>query len=109
MRRNVAELRLHGGDGPSWPFERMTGLAGAITAAVVEEHGRREMLRRLSDPWWFQAFGCVLGFDWHSTGLTTVTCGAVKEAFRRREKADALQRIADLDPPADARRPSDGR
>jgi hypothetical protein len=40
------------------------------------------MIRRLADPWWFQAFGCVLGFDWHSSGLTTVTCGAMKEAAR---------------------------
>lgn len=50
--------------------------------AIVEEYGPGEMLRRLSDPWWFQAFGCVLGFDWHSSGLTTVTCGAMKEARR---------------------------
>jgi hypothetical protein len=41
------------------------------------------MLRRLADPFWFQAFGCVLGFDWHSSGVTTVTCGAMKEAYRR--------------------------
>ncbi len=51
--------------------------------AIIEEYGPAEMLRRLSDPWWFQAFGCVLGFDWHSSGLTTVTCGAIKEAYRR--------------------------
>ncbi len=50
--------------------------------AVVEEYGPEEMLHRLADPWWFQAFGCVLGFDWHSSGLTTVTCGALKEAFK---------------------------
>jgi hypothetical protein len=50
--------------------------------AIVEEFGPAEMLRRLSDPWWFQAFGCVLGFDWHSSGVTTVTCGALKEAAR---------------------------
>ena len=83
MRRRVAELPLHRGRAPAWLFERMTELAGAITMAVVEEYGPREMLRRLSDPWWFQAFGCVLGFDWHSSGLTTVTCGAVKEAAKR--------------------------
>jgi hypothetical protein len=58
----------------------MTRLAGAVTMAVVDEYGPGEMLRRLSDPWWFQAFGCVLGFDWHSSGITTVTCGALKEA-----------------------------
>ena len=60
----------------------MTKLAGAITMAIVDEFGPDEMLRRLSDPWWFQAFGCVLGFDWHSSGVTTVTCGALKEAAR---------------------------
>jgi hypothetical protein len=48
----------------------------------VDEYGPDEMLRRLSDPWWFQAFGCVLGFDWHSSGVTTVTCGAMKEAYK---------------------------
>ena len=53
-----------------------------MTMAIVEEFGSAEMLRRLSDPWWFQAFGCVLGFDWHSSGVTTVTCGAMKEAAK---------------------------
>ncbi len=61
----------------------MTHLAEAITLAIVEEFGPTEMLRRLADPWWFQAFGCVLGFDWHSSGLTTVSCGALKEAAKR--------------------------
>lgn len=84
MRRAVARLPLHGGRAPPWLFRRMARLAGAVTAAVVEEYGPREMLRRLSDPCWFQAFGCVLGFDWHSSGLTTVTCGALKEAGRVR-------------------------
>ena len=60
----------------------MWRLAGAVTMAVVDEYGPGEMLRRLSDPWWFQAFGCVLGFDWHSSGVTTVTCGAMKEAHK---------------------------
>jgi uncharacterized protein len=83
MRRRVAHLPLHDGKAPPWLFERMTRLAGAMTMAIVEEHGPEEMLRRLADPWWFQAFGCVLGFDWHSSGVTTVTCGALKEAFLR--------------------------
>jgi len=60
----------------------MTKLSGAVTMAIVGEFGPAEMLRRLSDPWWFQAFGCVLGFDWHSSGVTTVTCGALKEASK---------------------------
>ncbi len=61
----------------------MTKLAQAITLAIVDEFGPAEMLRRLADPWWFQALGCVLGFDWHSSGVTTVTCGALKEAARK--------------------------
>src|SRR4051812_40939626 len=60
----------------------MWKLAGAFPMAVVDEYGPAEMLRRLSDPWWFQAFGCALGFDWHSSGVTTVTCGAMKEAYK---------------------------
>ncbi len=83
MKRRIAQLPLHGGKAPPWLFKRMTRLAGAITMAVVDAFGPEEMLRRLSDPWWFQAFGCVLGFDWHSSGVTTVTCGAMKEACKQ--------------------------
>src|SRR5688500_4120096 len=83
MRRATAQLPLHTGRAPPWLFDRMWRLAGAVTMAVVDDYGPDEMLRRLSDPWWFQAFGCVLGFDWHSSGVTTVTCGAMKEASKR--------------------------
>ena len=83
MKRRVAQLPLHGGKAPAWLFKRMTEMAGAITMAIVDEYGPQEMLRRLADPWWFQAFGCVLGFDWHSSGVTTVTCGAMKEASKK--------------------------
>jgi hypothetical protein len=83
MRRATAQLPLHTGKAPPWLFDRMWRLAGAVTMAVVDDCGPAEMLRRLSDPWWFQAFGCVLGFDWHSSGVTTVTCGAMKEAYKQ--------------------------
>jgi len=82
MKRSIAHLPLHGGKAPAWLFQRMHRLAGAITQTIVGEYGPAEMLARLADPAWFQAFGCVLGFDWHSSGLTTVTCGALKEAYR---------------------------
>jgi len=59
----------------------MVRLARGVVLAIVETGGPREFLRRLSDPFWFQAFGCVLGFDWHSSGLTTTVCGALKEAL----------------------------
>ena len=83
MARRIAHLPLHGGKAPSWLFQRMHRLAGAMTHLIVRDFGPREMLARLADPFWFQAFGCVLGFDWHSSGLTTVTCGALAEAYRR--------------------------
>jgi hypothetical protein len=60
----------------------MTELAREITVAIVVDFGPDEMLRRLSDPYWFQALGCVLGYDWHSSGVTTVVCGALKEGLR---------------------------
>jgi len=60
----------------------MVKLAAAISDVMVIEYGTEEFLRRLSDPFWFQAFSCVLGFDWHSSGTTTVTCGALKQALK---------------------------
>jgi hypothetical protein len=68
----------------------MKRLGGAIVKLIVQEHGRREFLRRISDPFFFQAFGCTLGFDWHSSGLTTTVCGALKEAIMPREFGIAI-------------------
>ena len=85
MRSGTAQLPLHRGRAPAWLFSRMVLLAREITAHVVAEYGSDEVLRRLSDPYWFQEFGCVLGFDWHSSGVTTTVTGAMKEALRGRE------------------------
>jgi hypothetical protein len=81
--RKTAELPLHGGKAPPWLFGRMVEMAGALSTLIVRDSGPQELLRRLSDPFWFQAFGCVLGFDWHSSGVTTTVCGAMKEAARK--------------------------
>lgn len=82
MRTGTASLPLHSGRAPAWLFGRMTRLAREIVSLMVTEMGTGELLARLSDPYWFQALGCVLGFDWHSSGLTTTTCGAVKEGIK---------------------------
>jgi uncharacterized protein len=81
-RTGFASLPLHGGRAPAWLFGRMVRLSREIVVYLVSEFGAREVLRRLSDPFWFQAFGCVLGFDWHSSGVTTTVCGAVKEGIK---------------------------
>ena len=64
----------------------MAKLAPEIAEAIILEHGRSALLERLSDPFWFQAFGCVLGFDWHSSGVTTTVCGALKEGLAPRAR-----------------------
>lgn len=81
-RTGLAHLPLHGGKAPRWLFERMTKLAREVSIAIVAEFGPDEMLRRLSDPFWFQALGCVLGWDWHSSGVTTTVCAALKDGTR---------------------------
>ena len=81
----MVNLPLHGGRAPRWLFNRMVRLAGALTAAVVAEYGVGEYMKRISNPYWFQAFSCVLGFDWHSSGTTTTTCGALKVALSSQE------------------------
>lgn len=86
MRTGTANLPLHGGKAPAWLFQRMKKLARYMCLYIVEEMGSEELLRKLSDPFWFQAFGCVLGFDWHSSGVTTTACGAIKEGLKGTEK-----------------------
>ncbi len=79
-KTGIADLPLHYGSAPRWLFERMVKLSKPIATLIIEDYGSKEFLKRLSDPYWFQAFGCVLGFDWHSSGLTTTVCGALKQA-----------------------------
>ena len=86
MRTGTAQLPLHYGKAPRWLFERMRRLAREITICIVDTYGAEAMLRRISDPFWFQALGCVLGFDWHSSGVTTTVCGALKEGIKGEEK-----------------------
>jgi len=82
----IAHLPLHGGKAPPWLFQRMVRLGREILRLIVEGHGPEEILKRVADPYWFQSLGCVLGFDWHSSGVTTTVCGALKEGLRGREK-----------------------
>jgi hypothetical protein len=64
----------------------MTSLSREITYAVIREFGQKSFLQKISDPYWFQALGCILGFDWHSSGLTTTVTGAIKEGLRGMER-----------------------
>ena len=89
-RVGVAELPLHVGKCPPWLFAQMRRLGGAISEIIVHEYEKREFIQRLSDPFFFQALGCTLGYDWHSSGLTTVTMGALKEAVKPRELGVAI-------------------
>jgi hypothetical protein len=82
MRTGIANLPLHGGKCPAWLFTKMKTLGAAIIEVIVEEYGPFEVLKRLADPYWFQSLGCVLGFDWHSSGVTTTVCGALKEGLK---------------------------
>jgi hypothetical protein len=86
MRTGITNLPLHSGKAPAWLFEKMEKLSRDILILITEEYGPRELISRISDPIWFQALGCVLGFDWHSSGVTTTVCGALKEAARGLEK-----------------------
>ena len=81
MKTGIATFSLDTGKCPRWLFERMKRLARAITLAIVQEFGQDEFLKRISDPVWFQSLGCVIGFDWNSSGLTTTTLGALKEGI----------------------------
>src|ERR1700684_3614332 len=85
MRRSGhADLPLHGGRVPVWLADRMTRLGTAIAESVLLHYGPSELLSRLSDPFWFQALGSVMGMDWHSSGITTSVVGALKRGLNPR-------------------------
>ena len=83
-RSGVADLPLHGGRVPPWLAQRMVTLGTAIVESVLYHHGRPALLARLSDPFWFQALGNVMGMDWHSSGITTSVMGALKKGLNPR-------------------------
>ena len=83
-RSGFADLPLHGGRVPAWLAERMEKLGAAITEAIVLHYGAKDFLSRLSDPFWFQALGSVMGMDWHSSGITTSVLGALKRGVNPR-------------------------
>ena len=83
-RSGIADLPLHGGRVPQWLATRMTKLGTAITETIVHDYGTSAFLSRLSDPFWFQAFGAVMGMDWHSSGITTSVMGALKRGLASR-------------------------
>lgn len=83
-RSGVADLPLHGGRVPQWLATRMTTLGTAISESVIHHYGHSALLSRLSDPFWFQALGSVMGMDWHSSGITTSVLGALKRGLNPR-------------------------
>jgi uncharacterized protein len=85
-RSGVADLPLHGGRVPQWLANRMSMLGTAIVEHIVLQYGRSELLARLSDPFWFQALGAVMGMDWHSSGITTSVMGALKRGLHDRSE-----------------------
>jgi hypothetical protein len=84
-QKGLAFLPLHYGKAPSWLVTRMTKMAKEIVTILVDEYGQDVFLQRISDPYWFQALGCVLGYDWHSSGVTTVLTGVLKTAISPEE------------------------
>lgn len=85
-RTGHADLPLHYGQVPPWLAQRMSKLGGAIVESIVMEYGKAEVLKKMSDPFWFQALGCVMGMDWHSSGITTSVMGALKKAVNPMSK-----------------------
>src|SRR5262245_360040 len=80
-RSGTADLPLHYGAVPPWLAERMAKLGLAVTEVILMEYGKSDWLRRLSNPFWFQSLGAVMGMDWHSSGITTSVLGALKKAI----------------------------
>lgn len=80
-RSGTADLALWGGGIPPWLFDRMVKLTLPVVQSIILEQGRTAFLSKLSDPFWFQSFGAVIGMDWNSSGVTTAVMRALKQAL----------------------------
>lgn len=89
-RTGHADLPLHTGTVPKWLADRMRDLGTQIVEALLIQYGKKEVLRRLSDPLWFQSLGAVLGMDWHSSGITTSVMYALKRGINARAREFGL-------------------
>lgn len=86
-RSGSADLPLHYGHVPPWLYERMSKLGLAVFEVLLSDYGKDEVLRRMSNPFWFQCFGAVMGMDWHSSGITTSVMGALKKVVNPNAKS----------------------
>ena len=89
-RSGSADLPLHYGSVPKWLGDRMAKLGFAITEAILNEYGKDAFLQRMSNPFWFQSFGAVMGMDWHSSGITTSVMWALKKSINPNSKSLGL-------------------
>ena len=85
-RSGSADLPLHYGHIPQWLYERMSKLGLAVFEVILADYGKTEVIRRMSDPFWFQSLGAVMGMDWHSSGVTTSVMGALKRVINPKSK-----------------------
>lgn len=85
MRSGISYLPLHNGRAPPWLFKRMLSLSKQIVKVILNEYGEEYLLNRISNPFWFQSLGCVLGYDWHSSGLSTVLTAVLKESINSQD------------------------
>ena len=85
-RSGSADLPLHYGHVPQWLYERMSKLGLAVFEVILADYGKTEVIRRMSDPFWFQSLGAVMGMDWHSSGVTTSVMGALKRVINPKSK-----------------------
>jgi hypothetical protein len=90
QRTGIAKLPLHYGTAPRWLVVRMQKFAKEIVTIIIDEYGVDDFLNRISDPFWFQALGCVLGYDWHSSGVTTVVTSVLKQAISPEDHGAAV-------------------
>jgi uncharacterized protein len=89
-RSGTADLALMGGSIPSWLFDRMVKLSLPMVETIVAEYGHLGFLQRISDPFWFQSFGAVIGMDWNSSGVTTAVMSALKQSLNPHAKSLGL-------------------
>ena len=77
-------MPLHFGKVPGFLTEKMGDMGEVIAESIIDNYGTGELLSRMSNPNWFQAFGATMGMHWNSSGVTAVVLGALQRRLNKR-------------------------
>lgn len=81
-KTGTTDLRLC--TGPIPHYKEMVLLSEPLIETLVNEFGTKEVIKRFSNPLWYQCLACCFGFEYQFSGMTTVVIKAIKDGIKNK-------------------------